>query len=76
MTGAQNRLETTHSECECFADIDALLKLRNTVLVRNLFGPPRALVETMVDEKKRGANPTKVFATFCPFCGAKYPRGI
>ena len=22
MTGAQNRLETTHSECECFADID------------------------------------------------------
>ena len=33
-----------------------------------------SMIETMkLDEKKRG-KPIKVFATFCPFCGSKYPE--
>ncbi len=63
------------SECNCIARLDAEPKMveANTRIVINLFGPPRALVQTMKrDDKKRG-KPSYLMASYCPFCGVKYP---
>lgn len=64
--------------CSCIETVNAKLADRNTQVHLPWFviggGTPRPFVETIkVDEGKRG-KPTKLFASFCPFCGVKYPE--
>lgn len=64
----------TKSPCDCIDTTDELLAEHNTMLVTNLFGPRRALVETIKRESSKRGRPVKVFATYCPFCGVAYPK--
>ena len=60
--------------CGCIARIDARLAEHNTKIELPWFGPQLPRIITMKkDEKKRG-KPMGVFATYCPFCGTKYPE--
>ncbi len=59
--------------CNCIVNVNERLALHNTCIHMPLFGPALPFIETIkLDEKKRG-KPTKMFATFCPFCGEKFP---
>jgi hypothetical protein len=59
--------------CDCVAKVNEMLAGNNTKIVLPMIGPQRTFVETCkVDEKKRG-KPSLMFASFCPFCGSKYP---
>lgn len=60
--------------CSCFKQIDEHLKAYGGELLRNLFGPPRAIVSTYREKAVRGKKMPIVFATFCPFCGVRYPK--
>lgn len=58
--------------CNCVAKVNVNLAKYNTVLETTLFSF-WALVRTgKVDRKKRG-KPSTVAASYCPFCGNKYP---
>lgn len=60
--------------CDCIARVDESMLSRNAKIMLPWFGPQRPFIETTkVDEKKRG-KPPRLFATFCPFCGEKYPE--
>lgn len=68
--------------CSCIDDINGLLKDRNTELglafsINRQTGAVTETVgiETIVSVKKRGAKPVRMLASYCPFCGAKYPGG-
>lgn len=60
--------------CDCQARVNDHLRAYNTELMADLLGPYRAFVETTkADQKKRG-KPMAMIATYCPFCGSKYPK--
>jgi hypothetical protein len=71
------KAESVTASCECIKSVDADMKARgfNTQITVNLFGPPRALVQTTQIETGRGKKKASLlFATCCPFCGVKYPE--
>ena len=60
--------------CECIARVNKHLAEFNSVIELPWAGPQRPFVLTMKkDEKKRG-KPKMMFASYCPFCGEKYPE--
>jgi len=62
--------------CDCATRLDGHLKEKNYMLCRNLFegAAAPALVEiAKIDRKKRTPSMSLV-ATYCPFCGKKYPE--
>lgn len=60
--------------CDCIKRLNGKLREYNTELAVNLLNPVYCVIATSkVDRKKRG-SPTIVAATFCPFCGKKYPE--
>lgn len=62
--------------CTCIDNIDADLLARgtNAAVLTNMFGHPRTLVMLYKhEEKKRGRLPL-LQASFCPFCGERYPE--
>lgn len=62
--------------CTCIFNIDADLLARgtNAAVLTNMLGHPRALVTLYKrKEKKRGRLPL-LQASFCPFCGERYPE--
>jgi hypothetical protein len=70
---------TAQVGCDCIALTDAELAKHNTEMGAN-FQIDRqtghvttsiALVTRLI-EKKRGARPISILATFCPFCGVRY----
>jgi hypothetical protein len=70
----------TKTMCTCADKIDEKLAERNTRLTRAfVFSPrhpdnPNIFVETEQVEKGRGKQKaTKMFASYCPFCGEEYP---
>jgi len=70
---AKERTRAKKSGCDCVDQIDAKLADRNTKLNLEVFSE-RCVVESMkIDSKKRGA-PVRVLASYCPFCGKKYPE--
>lgn len=74
---AQTTADTGTAGCSCIEKVDAKLADRgdNTKILVPWFGPQRPFVETTkLDASKRG-KPSKLFASFCPFCGVKYPEG-
>ncbi len=62
------------SACDCIKKMDEAMKQHNMGVVVNMIGPPRAIVETYVLKPKRGFRKHVLQATFCPFCGVKYPK--
>lgn len=66
--------------CDCIKKVNAELaesQSPNTMIETPLFGTPRAFVVTTkrhagLRGKKYAAMP--MFATYCPFCGEKYPE--
>lgn len=68
--------DSVGSGCECIKSMDAMLLEHNArvVCTLGLFGTPQkvSLEVEKADEKKRG-RPPRLIASFCPFCGTKYP---
>lgn len=64
--------------CDCIENVEKRLKAQdppnNTMLLLNLLGPRRALVATCKRDDKKRQKPSYMMATFCPFCGEKYPE--
>ena len=62
--------------CECVKDMNEKLKGfpqgKNTMLVTNLLGRPRAVIATCKRDDKVRGKPAILMANFCPFCGEKY----
>lgn len=67
--------------CECNKTINEKLasKNLNTVIYEPLtlsddltLGSKRVNIETIKANKNLRKKPTKVFASFCPFCGERY----
>ncbi len=59
--------------CDCITETNKDLRPLNLQLVTPIFGPEKVLVEvTKISSKIRGQP--KLFATFCPFCGERYPE--
>jgi hypothetical protein len=65
-------------DCGCIDRLDKLLAERNTSLVVTIPTAdlvPQVVLRTEIVEKRRGARPVCMVATFCPFCGKEYPYG-
>lgn len=64
--------------CGCISKIDADLKPDGQCLDATMFGDRKATVMLIRTDKwkheNRRSKPTRVIASFCPFCGEKYPR--
>ena len=59
--------------CNCISDVNKMLAEHNAKLVLPMFGRQRPFIETAKKEtSKRGKQPL-MQASFCPFCGEKYP---
>lgn len=64
--------------CNCITTINGLLAEQgfpHVTILRNLFGPAKAMIETYEEKKVRGKKAPIIQATFCPFCGEKYSEG-
>ena len=66
--------------CDCVKEINEKLKElpegKNTMLVTNLFGTPRAVISTCKRDDKARGKVAILMATFCPFCGEKYQEAV
>lgn len=62
--------------CECATRLDEKLKPLNYALCRNLLegDAAPALVEIAKIDRKKRTPSTSLVATYCPFCGEKYPE--
>ena len=63
-------------DCDCIDRALPLLAVKNTRLVvaLSLSGEFKAVLSTECVRKTRGCDrPVTVVATYCPFCGKKYP---
>ena len=63
--------------CNCIDLTEAVLIEQNTELgVVHIMSEPawsrRIAIPTNVVEKRRGANPVRIVASFCPLCGVAY----
>ena len=60
--------------CNCIKKVNEKLAEYNGILVTNLLAdPPRAMVD-VCKIASRGKKPPLFEASYCPFCGAKYPK--
>lgn len=59
--------------CDCITEVNKLLDAHNAELVLPLFGNQRPFIETAKKERTKRGKPPLMQATFCPFCGEKYP---
>jgi hypothetical protein len=63
-------------DCKCIDEALPLLTVRNTrlVVMLSLTGEcDKAVLKTEQIRVTRGGKPAVVVATYCPFCGKKYP---
>jgi hypothetical protein len=61
-------------KCTCVADVDKLMKPNHTHVVTAVFsGKVGIRTELDYDAPKR-VRAVSLVATFCPFCGVKYPN--
>jgi len=61
--------------CSCISEMDNVLREHNTCLVTTLFRNPQVVaVRTDKINTRVRKGPATVIASFCPFCGEKYPE--
>ncbi len=62
--------------CVCIAAIDIMLAGSHQAVCSTISANPIAIVETvkLASAPKRGWRGRTLAATFCPFCGKKYPQ--
>lgn len=62
--------------CRCATKVDESLKGQNYVLVRNILdGDAAAAIVEITKIKSSQRTPSmSLVATFCPFCGKRYPE--
>ena len=60
--------------CGCVALVNRDLAGHNAILVTPIVGPRRAIVQTKKLYQQNRRTPPVLFATYCPFCGEKYPE--
>ena len=64
---------------DCIAQINALLAEKNTKLVAafSFSNPSRELIQVSTEKADRNlrGKPVAMFASHCPFCGAKLSTG-
>ncbi len=60
-------------KCRCVATADRLLKPRHTQVDVTLFTGMVAVRTSLTHDAPRRTKPVTVIATFCPFCGVRYP---
>ena len=62
------------ADCNCFREVDDHLKTKGGELLCSLFSvPQRVFIATNKKRGHRGKVPL-VQASYCPFCGVKYPE--
>lgn len=63
--------------CDCIKDIDEKLNSAGQCLDATMFGIRKATIMLIRKDKwkheNRRSKPTRAVASFCPFCGQKYP---
>ncbi|MBA1147395.1 hypothetical protein H0Z60_10040 [Ectothiorhodospiraceae bacterium WFHF3C12] len=59
--------------CDCVQVIDRELEVHGLELVTTVETPPRVLVKTQARRRRKPGKRTILAATFCPFCGERYP---
>lgn len=59
--------------CNCITEVNSVLGKFNTRLVLAYVGPTGAMLATEKVEPKERGKKKEMFASFCPFCGVKYP---
>jgi len=63
--------------CDCIKEIDDKLKPDGQCLDATMFGERKATVMLIRTDKwkheSRRGKPSRMIASFCPFCGVKYP---
>jgi hypothetical protein len=64
----------SHS-CACIGQVNERLLPHNAIVVETFYPVARPVIETTkLDSKARSKRPPLVIASFCPFCGVKYPE--
>lgn len=62
------------SGCNCIEQVNTKLAEHNGMLETNwLSSPPRAMISVVKRAGSDRKKPPLCEATFCPFCGRKYP---
>jgi len=68
--------------CDCFTKVNRLLREHNTAVdlcdtinMKTGNFERRMVVPTKRIDTKKRKGPMRVFATYCPMCGDKYPSG-
>lgn len=59
--------------CDCVQVIDRELEAHGLELVTTVETPPRVVVKTQARRRRKPGKRVILAATFCPFCGARYP---
>lgn len=64
--------------CDCMDKADAVLAGYNAKLVRTfpLLGPRLEAPTLALEKVGKGKRPPVLKASFCPFCGVKYPTMV
>ena len=62
--------------CSCISEVNAKLAESNGELLMTFWPVSRPLMETQKLDTKKRVKPPLVVATFCPFCGEKYPEKL
>lgn len=66
------------AECKCIELLDAEQKMvaSNTRIMTGFIGPDRAFIATIKRFDDKRGKPIMVMASFCPFCGVRYPKYV
>jgi hypothetical protein len=65
--------------CNCIPDIDVKLAEHGQTLNTTILAEPRRAIISLIRKDKwilenRREKPTSFLATYCPWCGEKYPE--
>ena len=61
-------------KCRCVATADRLLRARHTQVDTTLFTGMVAVRTSLRHDAPKRVRAVTVIATFCPFCGVRYPN--
>lgn len=66
-------VERGATECGCIADVNAKMAEHNAEVMMTWYPVARPMIETVKRDPKKRGKPPLLVASFCPFCGVKYP---